>query len=579
MRLGLSNREIGRRLDISHTTIGRYRLAEGSVGPWTSCAAPFSGEPSTGAPNAPPMNHHADQTPPPPQPVAFRQGYHDRTFKSFSALLGFEGWDLDRVRNAIALHDQGIFMESSLLTIVVTRFAPLFAALKQAVAPVLALPRKVDGGTRGLARLLRDEVEAQLAPRAGLMPSVYFPPTLWGSAAIDLRMMGFSVLQHVYGDPDPDTAVRPVYTRRWPTWATHYYRYRRTFVALTTDGPVDIVSGDGKFTLLADTEEPHFDGAIRALALEVLDGSLTKQARNSYIDRYGNPKWVGFMPPNTSVRSPEGDAMFDALETLQGPDGTGVLPSGADFKTAQMTSAQNSVFDSALENVWRHVAAALLGSDGTMSPSTGVYSAPIFAGVRRDLIDQVLKCMVRGVNMGHVAPFLSLNYAASIAEASGWVDPVLDIPLPDPEAEARMKAYKERALGLSEIVEKERKAGFVVTQERVDQIAYELGVAAPKLGPAAARGAKADVPDAEVAKTLTTNEIRETAGYEPLPDQRGERTSVEAAAKADASVEEAKADASADADIKVAEESAPEQPPEPPAAPAHTPEPPDKETP
>ena len=88
----------------------------------------------------------------------------------------------------------------------------------------------------------------------------------------------------------------------------------------------DIVNGDGKFTVLADTDAPHFDGAIRALALETLDGQLVKQARAAYVERYGNPKWVGIMPPNVAVNSPEGDAMFDALEELQGPDGMGVLP-------------------------------------------------------------------------------------------------------------------------------------------------------------------------------------------------------------------------------------------------------------
>src|SRR5262249_11327184 len=157
------------------------------------------------------------------------------------------------------------------------------------------------------------------------------PPVLWGSMQLDLAMMGFTVLQHAYGDPDPETGVRPIYTRRWPTWAIQYHRWRRTYVALTLEGPVDIISGDGKFTLIGDSEEPHFDGAIRALGLEVLDGALVKQARASYVDRYGNPKWVGFMPEGVAVRSPEGDAFFDALATIQGPNGFGALPFGSKF--------------------------------------------------------------------------------------------------------------------------------------------------------------------------------------------------------------------------------------------------------
>lgn len=542
-RAGLSTRKIGRQLGVSHTTIARIR-AEG----------PFGGGPATGSPNIPPPNHGADQAPPPPQPAAFRTGYHDRTLKSFSAPLGFEGWDLDRVRNAIALHDQGMFLESSLLAIVVTRFGPVFAALSQAIAPALALPRYVKGGDRGLSRLLRLEIEEQLAPRGGLLPSVHFPPTLWGAIAICVRLMGFAVLQHVYGEPDEETGVRPVYTRLWPPWAVQYRRYRRTFVALTTDGPVDIISGDGKFTLIADTDEPHFEGAIRALALETVDGTLAKQARASYIDRYGNPKWVGIMPEGTNVHSPEGDAMFDAMETIQGPDGFGVLPAKGDFKVAQMQAAQNSVFESALENVWKFIAAILLGSDGTMSPSTGVYSAPIFAGVRRDLIDRMLTAIVRGVNFGHVAPYLAFNYAASIAEdRSGWKAPVLEIPLPDPDKDARIKSYAERVEKLHAIIKAERDSGCEITQERVDQLAEELDVAAPKL-----RRKPLQLAQADLSTFVRGGEARQDHDLEPFGDERDDMTIEQLRESAIAEREERKAEAEGEAkaaaEIEVDEE-------------------------
>jgi len=511
---------------------GASRLAS-ALTPAPRASAPFGAGPQPPA-TVPPLNAYGDQPPPPPEPPRFDPAYHGHTFRSFAAPLAFGGFDLARARAAIETHDIGLFIESSTLAVTSMRFGPVFAALGQAIAPALALPRIVTGGTRGLARTLAGDVEAQLAPRRGLLPSPYFPPTLWGSAAIDLRLMGFAVLQHVYGDPDPLTGVRPIYTRRWPTWAVQYRRWRRTYVAITNDGPVDIISGDGKFTLLGDTEEPHFDGAIRALAEEVLDGRLTQQARANYVDRYGSPKLIGTMPEKVPVRGPEGDAMFDAMATIRGPDGFGVIPHGAEVDWYSLSAQQSTVFKDSLENVWQYVAAILLGSDGTMSPSTGVYSAPIFAGVRRDLIDRMLKAMVRGVNLGHVAPWLAFNFLASIEEqrARGiWVDPVLDIPLPDPDADARMKSYAERVEKLHTIVKQERDAGFQVTQERVNQLAEKLDVEAPVLAPAGDAPTKPlELAPTDMAKVVTVNEARvAAAGLQPLPpdDPRGALTIAE----------------------------------------------------
>jgi hypothetical protein len=75
-----------------------------------------------------------------------------------------------------------------------------------------------------------------------------------------------------------------------------------------------------------------------------------------------------------------------------------------------------------------------------------------------------------------VAPYLAINYAASVAETRAWVEPVLSIPLPDPDADARQASVAERTLKRTEIITAERAAGLDVTQERVDQISAQLGL-------------------------------------------------------------------------------------------------------
>lgn len=528
LREGRTNRSIAEATGVSTATVSRERSVLTA-----SASVPFSGA-TQGTALVPVPAWNADQAPPPQLPLRYEPRYHGHTFRAPAAPASIGGWTLERIRNAIDLHDQGIFFESSLLAIVASRFGPVHAALGQAIAPALALPRHVRGGHSALGVLLRAQVEAQIAPRAGLLPSPYFPPWLWGSMQIDLAQMGFAVLQHAYGDPDPETGVRPIYTRRWPTWATQYYRYRRTFVAITTDGPVDIISGDGKFTLIGDTEEPHFDGAIRAAGLEVLDGALVKQARASYVDRYGNPKWAATMPPNVSTRSKEGDDFFDALRVIQGPDGYGAFPHGSKYEVVQMTSSQSTVFKDALDNIWQYVAAIYLGSDGTMTRGTGVYSAPIFAGVRRDIVDRRLKAMVRGVNAGHVAPWLAFNYEASIAADPEWTDPVLEIPLPDPDADARMKSYAERSQALVAQVKAERDAGFLITQERVNEIAGQLDVSPPTLAPAETAAVTLDIAPTDLAVVVKGDEVRRSRKLQPFGDDRGEKTIAQLRAEADA---------------------------------------------
>jgi hypothetical protein len=341
--------------------------------------------------------------------------------------------------------------------------------------------------------------------------------------------MGFHVLQHVDGEPDPITGVRPRYTRLWPTWAVQYYRYRRTFVAITTDGPVDILN-DGKFTLVADSIEPHFTGAIVALGEEAFDGKATQRARAAYIERYGNPKWIGTMPLGTAVRTPEGQAFFDAIRTLRGPDGFGLLPNGATYKLEGLSGQTSTVFKDALESNWQYVAAILLGSDGTMTRGTGVYSAPIFAGVRRDLVDRGLKMAVRGANQGHVAPWLALNYAASIEAAKGWIEPVLDIPLPDPDSDARIKSYIGRVEDFHKVISLERANGFEITQERIEQLATALDIDPPTISDKPV--SRIGLAPTDMARVVTVNEARGSAGLDPLPpeDDRGEKFITEIAA-------------------------------------------------
>jgi hypothetical protein len=277
-----------------------------------------------------------------------------------------------------------------------------------------------------------------------------------------------------------------------------------------------------QWTVGGDTDEPHLNGAIRAAGLEVLDGTLIKQARASYIDKYGNPKIAAVMPEKQGTGSVEGDKLLAALNTMLAPDGIGVFAHGTDFKSMALTSSQSTVFKDALDNIWMCIAAIFLGSDGTLSSGTGgVYTPPMYQGIARTVADRTLKTIVRGINTGEVHPWLQINYATTIAETRGWVDPVLSIPLPDPEADARKKAEAEAIDRRSDIIIKMRTAKLEVTQEEVDRISEAQGIPTVPLASVSNVTQSIALAPTDIAKVVRVDEARASQGLGPIGDDRG----------------------------------------------------------
>jgi hypothetical protein len=411
--------------------------------------------------------------------------------------LGFEGFDLPRIDAAIAMHRQGIFYESSTLMVSVLRTAAVYAALHQAVAPILALRRHVHGGDVGIAKLVAGELAEQLCPRGGLLESPHFPSTLWGTTAIGLRMLGFTVWQHVDGDMDPVTGVRPRFSRIFPWWSITKTRSPNVWLAQTTEGPIQI-KNDGKFTIVQSTDEGHlYDAAITALADPSLSARITEKARDNFLDVFGNPKLLTTLPQHIAPRGDQtGEDYFQACaEMLYGPDGRAVFPYGADAKFLPLSGEGSKAYGDAYTDRLIAIFMVLTGSAGTIGSGSATGAGPYQAqkggawSVRNDLVAEPVMAMVRAANSGHCRPYAEQNYAGAIAEARAageWVEPVLEVPLVSPERDDRIDSLTKRLKARTDEIAARRAAGIEVTQTDADALADDLEVRRVRLATAPA---------------------------------------------------------------------------------------------
>ncbi len=90
------------------------------------------------------------------------------------------------------------------------------------------------------------------------------------------------------------------------------------------------------------------------------------------------------------------------------------------------------------------------------------------------------------------------------------------IEMPDTERDARTKSISERRQALVAAIESERKAGFTLTQDRVNELAAELDLSAPILPAAPPPGAQSFAYDQENG-VITIGERRAELGKPASP--------------------------------------------------------------
>jgi hypothetical protein len=168
--------------------------------------------------------------------------------------------------------------------------------------------------------------------------------------------------------------------------------------------------------------------------------------------------------------------------------------------------------------------------------------------VRHDLIAEPALAICQGVNAGHTAPYLDINYPNQIERAKragAWETPVLEIPVPAPDKDERIAATIGRYKALAEQVVAERAAGALVNKDRVVALAKVMEVAPFELADEAPKGG--EIFEYHITnKIVAPDQVLARLGLPPLPNGMGspERLAEERAAGGDETGALAKVEAS-----------------------------------
>jgi hypothetical protein len=412
------------------------------------------------------------------------------------------GWNVGTVRTAIDALDLGSsFILSGGLSVVVSRHPAVFGPLLQRKSPPLGLQREVTGGERGAARRARDGFRRVV--REGIEPRL-------ADIVGNLAMGGFQILQHVWSASADASTLEPT-TTLWPSSCVWWNPFTRGLEAITAEGRIPIVDGDGKWTVIGSGEKPFLNGAIRALA-EAWAAARYAERDEAALSAYlGRLCPIGIAPENIQPGTKEGDEFLLSVKSLGEAQSGGIFPFGSDVKTlANIDAGAAALFTGFLDRRERAFAIALLGTDGTVSKgSPGVYTSPLFAGVAFANVRSDTSTIGDGITrLGAV--YGAVNSGLSHEESPGyrWL-------LPDPTEADRVKATGDAFARAAAAVTAERAAGLEMTPERLAVIYGGQGIPVPTM-PASA--AKAPIFAYHIEQNIVApDQVLETLGLPPLP--------------------------------------------------------------
>lgn len=397
--------------------------------------SPLKSDLATRVPNGPPPGSLLDQFgkaydnayAPPRDPLD--QGSKDvaraiyRDIPIYSIAAG--AWNIDRIRGALAAHDEGqfwmagqladaLFADDRVQATLASRTGGLFSQpLSHKIR--IATPKSKD------CRKAWKRAWPKLANRAVMSEIVRWT-----------TMAGFCVCEIQW---DTSKAPWQPYLKVWPMHLIYYLPSVRKYIALTQDGPVYVTPGDGKWVLFA----PHnayrgwLQGAIRAIANKWLIKELAWQALARFNERHGLPVMRARVP---AAGDPQQKANFIASLRTIGQQAVIGLPENVDGTKydVDLMEARDRAYGTFIDTITladQAITLSFLGQELTtsMPKEGGSYAAArVHGDVRQNIIAFDGATISEDLYEQVSRPFALFNFNdADAATFSTWkVDPPED---------------------------------------------------------------------------------------------------------------------------------------------------------
>jgi hypothetical protein len=444
------------------------------------------------------------------------------------------GWTPAEARLAVDQWKRGTFRWGWQLSLDVTGYPPIRAALEQRLATPSALPWTVEGGTRApgrleteAAKLLYEEHLARLL-RSTLRDlalcniAVWHHPLTVNDETLRAEVMPYLPIapEGMVTEGGPAWGVPVGGVLRWPLSAVGWTAYPIRGIV----GYYAIAQGNrwiqlprpgttvGEWTVVGEGDMPHVDAPICSLDMSFTAGMLAMRARSNLGVSAGRASPIGTMPEDVPVHTTDANGAQvqgpgeDAAATLAalGVEQQGALfPHGFELDKFELTTTGAAeYFSTDLRDSILMVALAILGHGGALAKTDAQYQSQ--EGREVDVPEALTRRDVRAIERaanGLFAMLAEINSGLPAARA-----PTLQGHLPDADQADRIKVEQAQAQAEAEKLQAyhaavfaERSNGLAIDQERANAIAAKCGVDAPTLPPGG-------LPPVQPAETPTSDD-------------------------------------------------------------------------
>jgi hypothetical protein len=456
-------------------------------------------------------------------------------------------WSLENIRAARDAQMRGDFQQATRLAKAMRTDDALFIAYHNRIAPQNAIAARLEpaSGVRG----------KNVARRAAA--SVIVPRETIAGIVGTLADHGIAVayIEQETNEEGTRTDFRLI---EWPLEFVKWNKSRRQLEARTRGGGlVDVIHGDGRWV-----EFRKFDLDPWTQEAAVLPGSMIYASHaNAIADwnlgslSHGQAKMVGELPPGAppqnedGLLSQDGQFMLDMMQALvSGEAGAGLMPAGSKLQFLANGSTAWQVFHELVQDRAKAAARIYLGTDaimGSVGGAPGVDIAALFKMAATKLQGD-FRAIEQGLRVGLYEPWTAIN------EGDTKLCPSLVYDLPDVDSTQNSENEGANMTRLLDTIERWRKMGIEVTQEKVNALARTFAVRdIPTLLPEVSASASAPLAPTDMARVTKVDEARAAGGLPALPpaDSRGQMflPQFEEALKAEAEAAKIKRQQEADA--------------------------------